>query len=54
MFSIIESYLRLAGAQEKIVAFRADESYWRDLGTVESLQQAAEDLKRSAASELRM
>ena len=34
VFSIIESYLRLAGEGEKITAFRADGAYWRDLGTV--------------------
>jgi NDP-sugar pyrophosphorylase family protein len=45
-FSIIESYLRLSGESEKIVAFRADGTYWRDLGTLEGLQQAAEDLQR--------
>jgi NDP-sugar pyrophosphorylase family protein len=39
-FSIINSYLRLAGSGEKIVAFRADEYYWRDLGTAESIVQA--------------
>ncbi len=41
VFSIITSYLRLAGAGEKIVAFRADEYYWRDLGTVENLKHAS-------------
>ena len=41
VFSIIATYLRLAAQQEKIIAFRADESYWRDLGTIESLKQAA-------------
>jgi len=46
-FSIITSYLRLAGAGEKILAFRADEYYWRDLGTPESVAQAAEDLQQS-------
>jgi mannose-1-phosphate guanylyltransferase len=44
VFSIIDCYLRLAGAGEKIAAFRADEYYWRDLGRVEDLQQAATDL----------
>ena len=44
-FSIIDTYLRLAARQEKIVGFRADESYWRDLGTADSLQQAAQDLQ---------
>jgi len=39
VFSIIDSYLRLAAAEEKILAFRADEYHWRDLGKPESLQQ---------------
>ena len=41
-FSIIDCYLRLAG-KEKIVAFRADEYYWRDLGTPEKLRRAAQE-----------
>ena len=45
-FSIIDSYLRLAGQGEKISAFRADEYYWRDLGKPENLAQAARDLER--------
>ena len=45
-FSIIASYLNLAGAGEKILAFRADDYYWRDLGTPESVAQAAEDLQQ--------
>jgi NDP-sugar pyrophosphorylase family protein len=44
-FSIIPSYLRLAGQGEKIVAFRADEYYWRDLGRPENVAQAEHDLK---------
>jgi mannose-1-phosphate guanylyltransferase len=44
VFSIIDCYLRLAGAGEKITAFRADEYYWRDLGRLQDLQQAASDL----------
>jgi NDP-sugar pyrophosphorylase family protein len=44
-FSIIESYLRLAARDEKIVAFHADEFYWRDLGTIESVKQAAADVR---------
>jgi len=44
-FSIITSYLRLAGEGEKVVAFRADEYYWRDLGRPENVAQAAEDVK---------
>lgn len=44
-FSIIASYLELARAGEKILAFRADEYYWRDLGRPEDLAQAEADLK---------
>lgn len=43
-FSIIEAYLSLAAKGEKVVAFRADESYWRDLGRPESIEEAAHDL----------
>ena len=45
-FSAITSYLRLAAQGEKILAFRADEYYWRDLGTPENIEQAADDLNR--------
>lgn len=45
-FSIIDPYLRLASEGEKIMAFRADEYYWRDLGRPESVAQASEDLRR--------
>lgn len=44
-FSIIPSYLRLAGEGEKILAFRADEYYWRDLGRAESVAQAERELR---------
>jgi mannose-1-phosphate guanylyltransferase len=40
VFSIMDSYLRLAGEGEKILAFRADEYRWRDLGRLDDLQQA--------------
>ena len=43
-FSIIDAYLRLAAQGEKIVAFRTDGSYWRDLGRPESVIEAARDL----------
>jgi len=43
-FSIIDAYLRLAAGGEKIIAFRSDESYWRDLGRPESMAQAERDL----------
>jgi NDP-sugar pyrophosphorylase family protein len=45
VFSIITSYLNLAAQGEKILAFRADHYYWRDLGKPENLAQAAEDLE---------
>jgi NDP-sugar pyrophosphorylase family protein len=43
-FSIITSYLHLAAHGEKIVSFGADEYYWRDLGTPDSLRQAAQEI----------
>jgi mannose-1-phosphate guanylyltransferase len=46
IFSIIDSYLRLAATGEHIVAFRADEYYWRDLGKPADLQRAAQDLEQ--------
>jgi mannose-1-phosphate guanylyltransferase len=46
VFSIIATYLRLAGKGEKILAFRADEYYWRDLGKLEDLRQAEQDLAK--------
>jgi NDP-sugar pyrophosphorylase family protein len=45
-FSIIDAYLRLASQGDRILAFRADEYYWRDLGKPENVAQAAEDLKQ--------
>lgn len=47
-FSVITSYLRMAAQGEQILAFQADEYYWRDLGKPENLIQAAEDAKRHA------
>jgi mannose-1-phosphate guanylyltransferase len=47
IFSIIPSYLRLSAQGEKILAFHADEFYWRDLGTPADLAQAALDLKQN-------
>ena len=46
VFSIITTYLRLAGREERISAFRADEYYWRDLGKPENISQAAQDIER--------
>ena len=47
VFPIIPTYLRLAGAGEKILGFRADEYYWRDLGKPESILKATEELKQN-------
>jgi NDP-sugar pyrophosphorylase family protein len=44
-FSIITSYLRLAGQGEKIRAFAADKYYWRDLGRPENIAQGEQDIK---------
>ena len=46
-FSVVTTYLRLAAQEQKILAFRADEYYWRDLGKPENLAQAAEDIKKN-------
>jgi NDP-sugar pyrophosphorylase family protein len=43
-FSIIASYLRVAGEGEKILAFHADNYYWRDLGKPENIAQAEQDI----------
>jgi len=46
VFSIIDAYLRLAALGEKILAFGADEYYWRDLGRPADLSQAARDVQQ--------
>ena len=50
VFSIIDSYLRLSAGGEKILAFRANEYYWRDLGRPESITAAEKDLASKAFS----
>lgn len=50
-FSIIDTYLRLAAQGEKILAFRADGYYWRDLGTPENVVQAAQDLRQKVVAQ---
>lgn len=45
VFSIITPYLRLAAQGEKILAFRADEYQWRDLGRLDDVRQADQDAK---------
>jgi NDP-sugar pyrophosphorylase family protein len=44
VFSIIQTYLRLAAEGEKIAGYRAEGAYWRDLGKPESLLRAAEEM----------
>lgn len=46
VFSIIQSYLRLAAAGEKILGFRADSWYWRDLGKPDSIVRAVRDAEQ--------
>ena len=46
VFSVIDAYLRLASQGHKILAFRADSYYWRDLGRPSDLAQAALDLRQ--------
>jgi NDP-sugar pyrophosphorylase family protein len=48
IFSIIPAYLRLSSHGEKILAFRSDQYYWRDLGRPSDLSQAALDLQQNA------
>ena len=38
-FSIIEPYLRLAREGAKIKSFRMDNSFWRDMGSLEKLEE---------------
>jgi mannose-1-phosphate guanylyltransferase len=45
VFSIITPYLRLASQGEKILAFRADEYQWRDLGRLDDVVQADQDAR---------
>jgi NDP-sugar pyrophosphorylase family protein len=45
VFSIIDSYLRLAAQGETIAGFRADDYYWRDVGKPNDLSKAAEDME---------
>jgi NDP-sugar pyrophosphorylase family protein len=45
VFSIIQTYVRLAGKGEKIIGSRVDGAYWRDLGKPENVARAAEELK---------
>ena len=51
-FSIITAYLRLAAQGGQVVAFSADDCYWRDLGRPESILQAAQDLQSGEYTEV--
>jgi NDP-sugar pyrophosphorylase family protein len=44
-FSILDSYCRLAAQGERLLAFRADNYYWQDLGKPENLLQAEKDIQ---------
>jgi NDP-sugar pyrophosphorylase family protein len=44
-FPIVPCYLRMAKQGEKILGFRADQYYWRDLGRPENVKQAEQDLQ---------
>jgi NDP-sugar pyrophosphorylase family protein len=46
IFSIIPAYLRLSAKGEAILAFRADNCYWRDVGRPADLAQAAHDFQQ--------
>lgn len=46
VFSIIDTYLRLAEQGKNIAGFRADEYYWRDLGREDELKKAEDDLRK--------
>lgn len=43
VFSIIDSYLNLSARGKNILAFPANDAYWRDLGRPSDLEQAARD-----------
>ncbi len=45
VFSIIGPYVRLAAGGERIVAFRADEYQWRDVGRLDDVKRADEDAR---------
>jgi len=46
VFSIITTYLRLAAQGERILAFRADEYSWRDLGKPDNIARAAQEINK--------
>jgi NDP-sugar pyrophosphorylase family protein len=44
-FPIVDAYLRLAAQGEAVLGFRADGSYWRDLGRPDDLIAAERDIE---------
>ena len=46
VFSIIPEYVRVSAEGQKILGFRSDEYYWRDLGRPADLAQATGDLQQ--------
>jgi NDP-sugar pyrophosphorylase family protein len=50
-FSVIPMYLRLAAQKEPLFAFRADRYYWRDLGRLEQIAEAARDMAEGVYSD---
>jgi NDP-sugar pyrophosphorylase family protein len=49
-FSIIAAYLHLAAQGQKVLAFRAEGAYWRDLGRPQNLLEAAHDVTNGTYS----
>jgi len=50
VFSIIDVYLRLARHGENIIGFQADRYYWRDVGTLASLERAGNEKQQGSRS----
>jgi len=48
VFSINQTYLRLASEGEKILAFHTDEYYWRDIGRLKSLEEIRQEAGKGA------
>ncbi len=45
-FSIVPAYLRVAAAGEKVLGYRADRNYWRDLGKPENVAKVDQELRQ--------
>ena len=52
-FSLVDAYLQLAGQEQPIRAYRADEARWADLGSQERFTQAEELFEPAFFAELR-